>query len=430
MQLTLKQRFMLSSLIMVGSVSMFYAALLYITVHMMENSLFGNVMSEQAQWMAEQYERGNLDELDIPEIWTLKRTLLTNVEKTSGFQLSPGFHEVVGDERDFHVFIWDKGTYRYKLVYDQTGFEEQEHRIFLGTILAGLLFMAIALIVGRFVFVAAMRPVNRLADQVRSIDPAGRDQRLASHYSNDVVGELATAFDRQLESLRYYLLQEKLFTGDVSHELRTPLTVIAGAVDLLEQIGLQSTKQNSALTRIRQSVNHMSRLVDAFLLMSRSGASDKVRRIPVTVNRMVGELLATSIPELERRNIDFSFNEESLLQVTAVPELVSTVIRNLIQNAVRYTTAGKISITIDTTQFIIEDTGPGISEEIIERAFEDYVRVDSSHPSGNGMGLVIIKRICSYNNWDLSITSGKAGGTKITLKFPSDQLSLTALPEE
>jgi len=425
LKLTLKQRFLLSSLIMVGSVSVFFAALLYVTVHMMEASLFGNVMSEQVKWMAQQYEQGNIEELKIPGIWTLERKALTDANASSSpdSTLSAGFHEVIRGERGYHIYIWDKAPYRYELIYDQTDFEEQEHKIFVGTVFAGLAFMAIALIVGRFVFIAAMRPVNQLAEQVRSIDPAGRDQRLASHYSDDVVGELATAFDRQLESLRYYLLQEKLFTGDVSHELRTPLTVIAGAVDLLEQIGQQNIKQASALARIRQSVNHMSRLVDAFLLMSRSDTSENEKRVPVTVNQMVGEMLATSVPELERRNIDFAFDELSLLKVIAIPELVSTVIRNLIQNAVRYTTAGKISITINHNSFVIEDTGPGISDEIIERAFEDYVRVNSSHPSGNGMGLVIIKRICSYNNWELSITAGDSGGSKIALQFPDSQLS-------
>jgi signal transduction histidine kinase len=166
----------------------------------------------------------------------------------------------------------------------------------------------------------------------------------------------------------------------------------------------------------------MSRRVEAFLLMSRNDSTEAEKRLPVTVNQVVGEILTTALPELKRRNIDFAFDEQCLLKVLAVPELVSTVVRNLIQNAVRYTTGGKISITITQRSFIIEDSGPGISDEVIERAFKDYVRVNSSHPLGNGMGLVIIKRICSYNKWGLSISGGKAGGSKISLEFIQDQL--------
>ena len=156
--------------------------------------------------------------------------------------LPEGFSEQLEGERAFYIFTEVINGDRYLLVQEQSDFEKREQVLF-NVVLAGFLLSVLgALVLGWLMSERVMRPVSKLANQVRH-----RDQllplapALAPEYPDDEVGQLAAAFDSTLGRLRQSLERERLFTSDVSHELRTPLMVIASSCELLSQVDLEPT---------------------------------------------------------------------------------------------------------------------------------------------------------------------------------------------
>jgi len=174
----------------------------------------------------------------------------------------------------------------------------------------------------------AIKPVTDLANKVKQSDPANISKKLAPYYADDVVGDLAAAFDMQLEQINYFLTQEKLFTGDVSHELRTPLTIINGASDILLSSKDLSVKNREVAYRINKASSDMIRLINAFLIMTRVERSS-VQKELVSANQVLAETVDRLRPRFEEKNITIQFEENALLQVRTESELVSIVLSNI-----------------------------------------------------------------------------------------------------
>ncbi len=423
---TLYQRFLYVSLILTGVISVSFGLVVLLTIHSIESTLFAGILESQAKLAVKLDQQGILKQFQLPELYQLYKHQFLNSSKDQIpeiFQhVEEGFSEILSDTNAYHVYAISDGDVRYIMVYDQTSFEQQEMQIFV-IIAFGILFsLLIGYFASKLLVKMTLKPLTSLAAHVQTISAEDYNADLEPYFTNDVVGSLANSFAHQFERIQNYWLQERLFTGDVSHELRTPLTVISGAAEVLEKRLTANKSQSSevqAVARIRAAADEMGKMMNAFLLLSKkdphhltglAGANG------IAINSLVAEELVYIMPGLEKRKIAVEFVEHAILTVDCPQELISVVLRNIIQNAARHIEKGSIEVIVEKDSVAIHDTGPGIPEEIYTRVFHRMSRVESKHPMGHGMGLVIVKRICDYMNWDIDVETSSLG-TTFRVKF-------------
>lgn len=317
--------------------------------------------------------------------------------------LPAGFNEVVNAREAVYVYVRDSGQQRYVLVQEQADFESRENALFAAVLGGFVLSVLFGALLGWLVARRVMAPVIRLSSQVRH-----RDQlltlapELAADYPNDEVGDLAAAFDATLGQLRQALERERLFTGDVSHELRTPLMIIASSAELLDAADLDPRAQRQ-VARIRRAVDEVSGVVETFLLLAR--ASGEAQPLP-------GDSLLAAVAETQRARWQRAFEEKGLrfeLQTLTEDDglyhggLLSTVMSNLLRNALHYTDNGTVRLVLERGGFRVEDSGQGVPSAEQGAIFQPFVRGSEARGEGLGLGLSLVKRICIHQGWTVDM---------------------------
>lgn len=339
----------------------------------------------------------NLDEFAIPKQFDRKEL---------------GFAEVVDGDEAFYVYIQEINGVRYALVQEQHEFEQREQALFNVVLVGFLLSIIGAWGLGRLMARKIMQPVSRLAQQVRH-----RDQLLplapplALEYANDEIGHLAAAFDSTLSKLRNSLEREKLFTSDVSHELRTPLMIIASSCELLAE-GNLAEKEVAHLQRIKRACEEMHDLVQTFLILARSKPEEAFLGGQATLQSIADAQVELWQPMFTDKQIQFQCTvaetpKETLYNAT----FLRTVFSNLLRNALHYTEHGKVKLTLYTDYFTVEDSGIGIPENFQESIFEPFVRGHNARGEGLGLGLSLVRRICTHQGWTIEVSTHSPHGS-------------------
>lgn len=323
--------------------------------------------------------------------------------------LETGFSEIVDGDQAFYAYTQIINGERYLLVQEQHEFEAREKALF-SVVLAGFLLSVVgAWGLGLVMAKRVMTPVSRLAQQVRhreQLHPLAPP--LAPEYADDEVGQLAAAFDSTLGQLRQSLERERLFTSDVSHELRTPLMVIATSCELLEQAPLEP-RQREQLARVNRASEDKRDLVQTFLQLARS--NDTVFAASCSLQQIADEQVRHWEPLMHEKGLVFECQSEGLDSGAYNPTLLRTVLANLLRNAWHYTDTGYVRLVVETGAFRVEDSGAGIPEDQREQIFRPFVRGEHSRGEGLGLGLSLVKRICSHQGWTISVKELPLGGS-------------------
>jgi two-component system phosphate regulon sensor histidine kinase PhoR len=213
------------------------------------------------------------------------------------------------------------------------------------------------------------------------------------------------------------------FFANASHELKTPLTAIRGFNELA---GLHNKDEN-----IRKYIESVARETDRMLLLAgdmlKLSELENTREIknpePISLAKTVTEVQSVLSTIINEKSIAFETEGDAV--ITAEPEHIYELVKNLAENAARYNNQnGKISIRIETVKgsarLIVTDNGIGIPAEEQTRIFERFYRVEKSRSQkngGTGLGLSIVKHICVLYGWELSLQSKPGAGTEVTVIF-------------
>ena len=331
--------------------------------------------------------------------------------------LREGFSEVVEEGDAYYVYTRDLNGERYQLVQQQNEFERREKTLFTAVLVGFLLSVLAAWILGKAMARKVMAPVSRLAQQVRHRDQLHPlSPPLAVDYPNDEVGHLAAAFDNALGQLRLSLSRERLFTSDVSHELRTPLMVIASSCELLET-GQLDPRSRDQVERISRSAKEMKDLVQIFLMLARAESKEGVPEHAVSLATVAQQQFQHWQPLMRNKGLDFEAVEEQRNVERYNHTLLSTVMSNLLRNALHYTETGNVRLVMEAGGFRVEDTGIGVPVNQQSKIFEPFTRGVQVKGEGLGMGLSLVKRICEHQGWQISVTSLSAGGSCFRVSF-------------
>lgn len=319
--------------------------------------------------------------------------------------LEEGFVEIVDETGDYHLFILDTPQQRFILVQEQAEFEARENAlfnvVFAGFILSGL----VAWLLGWMMARTVIAPLARLAQQVRhrgqlhTLAP-----NLAPDYPDDEVGNVATAFDETLGQLRSSLERERFFTSDVSHELRTPLMIIASSAELLETAELNE-REHRQLDRIKRASAEISELVETFLLLARANTKQNPLSGNATLEEVAHEQAKRWAPRFADQGLNFRLIVEEPNDMLFHGGFLSTVMSNLIRNALHYTAKGEIRLLLSANGFRVEDSGQGVPSAQQDDIFKPFVRGSEAQGEGLGLGLSLVKRICAHQGWEVRMYS-------------------------
>ncbi|AMB85522.1 histidine kinase [Pseudomonas agarici] len=327
--------------------------------------------------------------------------------------LDPGFHEVFREQSSYHAMVEVVDGRRYVLLQDQSDFEERERVLFAVVLVGFILALVLAVFLGWVLARRVMAPVVRLARQVRHRDQLlGLAPPLAPDYAADEVGELAVAFDATLGRLRRALTRERLFTSDVSHELRTPLMVLASSCELLLENPAIDQRGRNQVERIARACEEMRELVQTFLMLARAQREDASMSPQVSLKLVAEDLVGLWRAPVEEKGLKLIFNPGDPLDARYNATFLHAVMGNLLRNALHYTEQGFIRLTLESTGFVVEDSGVGIPEEKREAMFQPFVRGDERRGEGLGLGLSLVQRICENQGWYVSLTTMQPNGCR------------------
>jgi signal transduction histidine kinase len=325
---------------------------------------------------------------------------------------------VTGETRHFKLAVRKDEDFWGFLQYDIT--EQRRTRGVLAVALLAAVagFGLLSLLVAYWLSRRVLRPVTELAERVERFKRDGRLDRLAPHFADDEVGQLAAALDEYADRLTELVRRDREFNFDVSHELRTPLAVIRGATELLlAQDGLPE-KARDRIRRIERAARQSAELTEALLLLSRSEKQGPSDGDSSDVAQVVEQVVEAQRTHLGQRPVAVVIEREAELSVAAPPAVLAVALSNLIGNAFRYTQEGEVRIRIRGDRVEVVDTGPGIDAEDAARLFERGYRGQAASGSkGAGLGLAIVRRLCDLYGWQVSLAPGPGRGAVATLRF-------------
>jgi len=291
----------------------------------------------------------------------------------------------------------------------------------------------------------ALRPVDQMTMTARRIEAEHLAQRLEGAEVNDELGRLARTLNEMLARLEAAFAQVRRFSADASHELKTPLTVLRGEVEVALRNPRDPVEYRRVLTSVLEEVESMTVLVDDLLLLARADAGAlRWDMTPVELDRLVEEVAKEGEVLGRGKQVPVKIQEIEPLVVQGDGPRLKQLLRNLVDNSVKYTpSGGQVTLALRAVrcetpatnskfetqsspsphwaEIEVRDTGIGIAAEALPRIFERFYRVDparSRETGGAGLGLCIAKTIAEAHGGRIEVQSTPGVGSAFTLLLP------------
>ena len=219
------------------------------------------------------------------------------------------------------------------------------------------------------------------------------------------------------------------FVANISHELKTPI----GAISLLAEAIQSALDDPQQVKKFANSLElesaRLIELVQDIIQLSKVQSADVLHNAQVIdLSEAIKVAVAKTEVLAEKKNIAILLKVEEKLRINGNQELIVTLLKNLIENAVIYSDEGQIvkvfaEIDEDVAEIVVKDMGPGIAQEDLDRIFERFYRIDPSrsrNTGGTGLGLSIAKHIVQKHLGELTVESELGSGSAFTIRIPSD----------
>lgn len=309
-----------------------------------------------------------------------------------------------------------------------TGFKEYTAQVLKMFLFASLLSLSIGFIVIYFFTITLIRPLNEMSKATKAYAEGDFGPRVKVT-GNDELAELVRAFNKMASDLSLLESSRRSFVANVSHELKTPMTTIGGFIDGILDGTIPQEKQAYYLEIVSDETKRLARLVTAMLNMSKIEAGElKLNPKTFDVSADVFNVLLSFEQIIDKKNIEVTeLDKLKSISITADEDMLHQVIYNLVDNAVKFTENGKISVSVDTdntnTTIRIRNTGAGISSEEQAKIFERFYKVDKSRSydvKGAGLGLYICKTIVEMHGGVIGCDSKEGEYTEFWFTLPNN----------
>ena len=321
--------------------------------------------------------------------------------------------------------------YAAALVRDGIVVRLAETRTSLASFLGGLswqlaatlvIIFLMSLLVAHGLTVLITRPLRKL-DLSRPLD-------------NDAYQELQPLLQRvdaqrseleeQNRELEQAVALRREFTGNVSHEMKSPLQVIGGYAELMESgmVAPEDVPRFAGL--IRSESQAMRELIDDVLSLSRLDERAEGSRVPIDLEGLCRRSAQRLEAAASERGVSVRLLLRRDIEVLGDPAMIEQMVYNLVSNAIKYNREGglvllQLESDAGSALISVEDEGPGIPEELRERVFERFFRVDASRSrdtGGTGLGLAIVKHVAESQGGSVTVGESHLGGAAFTVSLP------------
>lgn len=319
----------------------------------------------------------------------------------------------------------------------------------------------------------ALEPLKRLTQQLKARELAALDP-LPEHHLPGEVQPLVAALNELLGRLGAALERERGFLADAAHELRTPLTALHLQMGALARAGNEA-ERSAAMAQLAAGVQRAIRLVEQLLSLARQEPRSTTVPLQLRLDELVREVVAELVPLADARHIDLGMMISQAALVNGDPDALRTLVRNLIDNAVRYSPeSGRVDVAVEAAEPLnpsgnnraekpaiesnqtqsphpappssapglappeaavparagrvavlrVIDAGPGIAAEERSRVFDRFYRTPGTVPPGSGLGMAIVKTIADAHRASIGLGTGPRGqGLEVCVRFPPAQPS-------
>jgi two-component system OmpR family sensor kinase len=236
-----------------------------------------------------------------------------------------------------------------------------------------------------------------------------------------------TSINGLLARMRLLMEQQQRFVADAAHELRTPITALSLQAENLDSLALPE-RARERVAALKQGMHRAKHLLEQLLALARHEAIPSgPGEMPLTaLDNVAKEVVADLLPESLDQGIDLGFALVEPLAVRGEPVMIAAILRNLLDNAVRFTPrSGAINIGVyrqhDSAVLQIEDTGPGIASTDLDQVFEPFFRGSRPEGEGTGLGLSIVKRTVERLGGKIAlenIAGAGRSGLRVTIRLP------------
>ena len=319
-----------------------------------------------------------------------------------------GFSNVKANGTVYRVFSIQTANQTVQVAQDLAVRRNMAGNLALRTLGPIAVMMPILMLVVWWVVSGSLEPVARVRSQVASrqaddlspVSEAGLpdEVRPLVQELNLLFGRVKTAFDAQQN-----------FVADAAHELRTPLAALRLQAQSLDRADTADARK-LAVARLTAGIDRATRLVEQLLVLARQEATAATGAAcrPVDLADLARRTVADLAGVAAAKGVDVGVQQADPASVDGQPDALQILLRNLVDNAIKYTPAGgraDISVVIEggAVKVTVEDSGPGIPEEERERVFDRFYRVAGSEAAGSGLGLAIIKAIAERHGATLTL---------------------------
>lgn len=292
--------------------------------------------------------------------------------------------------------------------------------------LFGFILYFIALFLGSRLINQVLLPMKSITATAASVSHNELSRRVPLPPVHDEFFTLAQTFNTMLGRIEKAFEKTKRFNANVSHELKTPLTIIRGEAEVTLLKKHDPETYESVLHSIMEESVSMQQIIDGMLLLSRSDtALLKKSMVPVRLDKILFEVFNKQKPAADAKGIRMTLTRTEPAEIIGEPQLLSEALRNLIDNAIKYTPENKnVTVAIlkenGKIEIRIEDEGIGIGKEALPKIFDPFWREDMAHSKavpGYGLGLSIVQWIVQAHKGSIKINSEKERGTVCVVKF-------------
>jgi heavy metal sensor kinase len=296
--------------------------------------------------------------------------------------------------------------------------------------------------VGGYLLVTwALRPVDQLSQTAELMSLQNLSLRLPVVASGDALERLSISLNTMLGRLRDSVQSSRRFLADASHELRTPLTVIKGELQELsnEGGGLSGDALRERVGSVLEEVARLEQLVSGLLVLSRLDAGETLHeRVELDLAELVRSTAEQMRLMAEDRGIAVDLSGLQRAVIQGDRSRIKQIIVNLLDNAVRFTPpAGRVSVRTFEEEgcalLEVADTGVGIPKASLPLIFDRFYRADearSRDDGGAGLGLSIVKSICTMHGADIEVSSQPGAGSCFRVRFSRRLDALSASPPQ
>lgn len=326
----------------------------------------------------------------------------------------------LNDDNDDWRFLWltaPDGKYRVVVGQEREYRQEMALEVVRSQLTPWLVALPVMLLVLIVLLSRELWPLKKLAQTLRARSPDATDQ-LPTHGVPAEVSPLVEALNQLFTRTGEMMARERRFTSDAAHELRSPLTALKVQTDVA-QLSLDDPQaQAKALDQLHAGIDRASRLVEQLLTLSRL---DSLENLDDVEPLKLADLLQSAVMDIyhpaQQAGIEIRLHiHDPQVTRTGQQLLLSLLVRNLLDNAVRYSPRGSVvEVTLDTHSFTVRDTGPGIAHEALARIGERFYRPPGQDQTGSGLGLSIVKRIATLHRMQVSLRNGQDGGFEVRI---------------